>query len=57
MNMSLYCYKGVVDPVETWVNARSDSNCKVEQTGKVEYKLEATVIGNVEELSVVVLVA
>ena len=34
-----------------------DSNCVVEKAGKVKCKLEATVFGNVEGLSVVVLVA
>ena len=34
-----------------------DSNCMVEKTGKVECKLEATVIDNMDRLSVVVLVA
>ena len=35
----------------------ADSNCVVEKAGKVECKLEEVVIGNVEGLSVVVLVA
>ena len=35
----------------------SDSNCMVEKAGKEKCELEATVIGNVEGLSVVVLLA
>ena len=57
--MKLYGYAivlpGVVDPVETLVNA--NSNCTVEKAGKVKCKLKATMIDNVKGLSVVVLVA
>ena len=47
--MSLYCQEGIV-------NHMPDSKCMVEKAGKVKCKLEATVIANVEGLSVVVLV-
>ena len=53
--MSLYCQEGIVDPVETWVNARH--KFMVEKAGKEKCKLEAKVSVNVEGLSVVVLVA
>ena len=53
-NMSLHCQEGVVDPVKTWVNTRLQLYGR--QDGERKCKHEATVIGNVEGLSVVVLV-
>ena len=53
--MSLYCQEGIVDPVETWVNARLE--LYGDKGRRRKYKLQATVISNVEGLSLVVLFA